>query len=263
MIGANVGYYGDRSKSNPVVGEVYTGHLVVGVGYPPRGGVVHGTRVRLPRSTAFDMSQGGITCRRQRPGENTAIDATADPGARCVQDPLLQRDGTYWLGYRDLPQGNLFEIQFNLRSNAILNDEILTGIVDSEYGTLQCQVPIRVFPAPVPSNRLEVRVEPSQQIDARRPVNLTIVTEDTGNGARVDGVATIFNYTPDGRNTVIVEVPTNRPVLLTFYPGRVPHPQVPSGADMYTPYGRVNVPGYARDANAKIPFRWAASMAGF
>ena len=46
MVGANVGYYGDAAQANPVVGELYTAHLVVGVGYPPRGGVLHSTRIR-------------------------------------------------------------------------------------------------------------------------------------------------------------------------------------------------------------------------
>ena len=153
MVGTNVGYYGDPAQDNPVVGEVYTAHIVVGVGYPPRGGVVNGTRIRLPPSTTFDLSTG-IRCYRQRPGETSALDATNDPSANCPKNVPLLGDGSYDLGQRDLPQGNLFEVQFDLRTSAPVTNGLLTGFVDSAYGSgsLGSVVAVNVFPAPPPPN---------------------------------------------------------------------------------------------------------------
>ena len=262
MIGAQVGYFGDPG-ANPIVGEIYTAHLVVGVGYSPRGGVVHSTSVRLPAHTSFDTSLSHVTCRRQRPNETQLFDATGDPSAQCVQ-PTLQGDGAYWLGYRDLPQGNLFEVLFNVRTETPLSGELLTGVVQSEYGTMRCDVAVNVLRKPPPSGRLRVRVEPTDPIENHAAVTIMIVTEDAGNGARTDGVATIFNYSPDGLTPSPVNRPTNVEFDMTFHSGEVPHAHY-SGAtvDIYTPSGQVSVPGYNQDAGMKIPFKWGASMIGF
>jgi hypothetical protein len=153
MVGTNVGYYGDPAQDNPVVDELYTAHIVVGVRYPPRGGVVNRTRIRLPPSTTFDLSSG-IRCLRQRPGETSTIDATNDPSANCPRNVAQLGDGTYDLGQRDLPQGNLFEVQFDLRTSTPVTNGLLTGFVDTEYGSgsLGSVVAVNVFPTPPPPN---------------------------------------------------------------------------------------------------------------
>jgi hypothetical protein len=153
MVRTNVGYYGDPGQANPVVGEIYTAHLVVGVGYPARGGVVNRTRIRLPPNTTFDFGLG-IRCYRQRPGESNKIDSTKDSSANCPQKVTLFDDGSYDLGERDLVQGNLFEIEFDLQTTAPMSNGLLTGFIDSPYGMgpLSSSVPVAVFPAPPPPN---------------------------------------------------------------------------------------------------------------
>jgi hypothetical protein len=153
MVRTNVGYYGDPAQDNPVVGEIYTAHIVVGVGYPPRAGVQNRARIQLPPNTTFDLSLG-IRCRRQKPNEPDATDVTTNPNYNCVKNATPFGDGSYDLGQRDLVQGDLFEVQFDLQTRAPVKNGLLTGFIDSEYGTgiLSSSVAVNVFPAPPPPN---------------------------------------------------------------------------------------------------------------
>jgi hypothetical protein len=242
MVGANVGYFGDPGQSNPRAYEVYTAHIVVGVNFPPLGGVVNRTRVVLPSNTSFDYSHGWFACFRQSSNPARTIDATNDPSANCIRVATQLPDGSFDLGFRDLPQGNLFEIQFNLKTTEPIQNGLLRGFVDSQYGQgpLSCVVSVSVFgPAPR-SGRLRVQAKP-KWLSTGKPVSYSIIVEDTGSGEPLDGTATIHNYTSAGQPDDF-QVPTNTPLVHTFHIWNNP-----PGADMAVPWGEVTVPGYDAD----------------
>jgi len=227
MIAVEIGYFGDRVKRSPLVGEPYPARVVVSLGFPPRGAVLFGLSVRLPTGT------------------RSADGTLGTPSA----------DGFYDLGWRDSPQGSLFEMRFNLVTEKVSNGDLLDCRTDSEYGTTFCSVPIEVHRRPgAPSGRLGVRVEPEQLPLGPQPANFVVVMEDTGSYAPVAGLVHGWSFLPDAARTRIpILLLTNTPSTLIFYKGPMwfgtLSPQIPGGkASAFV--------GYERDRDIEVPFRF-------
>jgi len=275
MVGLNVGYYGDARLGSPSVGELFTGHIVVGAGFPARGGVVvDQLGVRLPPGVSFSPQPPGIRCYSQDRQRGTYLDSTGDPSAGCpVFPPGRLTNGFADLGRRDLPQGYLFEVQFDLVSQVPLAGALLEGYVRTDWGELTCQVPLDVAATPVSapaSGRLQARVVPDV-LPLNALTAFTVRSQDTGNGRPVQGLVTIDNYPPGWSlpQPLPLILPTNTPVTLTLKAGggipasvnldRFPSPFLPYSGPyrpLHPPRARVTAPGYDADRNMAVPLRF-------
>jgi hypothetical protein len=137
------GYWGTNDLSYPKVGDVYWGHIVVGISNPCGGGDVINTEVILPPGTQFHFDPGNgyyVRCFYANPVLGTpAVEVTNDPSAGCTQAPTAGSFGNS-LGFRTVPSWGLFEIQFpivsaqELTGSATSTDKV-TGLVQAALGT--------------------------------------------------------------------------------------------------------------------------------
>jgi len=131
-----VGYYGNTDASFPKVGDIYYAHIVVGVvGSSCAGGADVNTEVVLPAGTNFAVSaQNRIRCWYYPASGNPPEEVTDNPQAGCTQTPTQGAMGKS-LGFRIVPNGGIFEIQFPVYSTRELhgiaqNESKLNGYVE-------------------------------------------------------------------------------------------------------------------------------------
>ncbi len=257
MIQTQVGYFGDHVTRMPLVGDTYTARILVNLNYPPRGGVIFSLAVQLPPATSFVAGQA-IRCFRRAPGSTTMVDVTTDPGANCPTFPLSPLpDGFFDFRQRDVAQGTLFEVRFNLITNAELDGQPLVCRTDSEYGSTLSRGPIRTFRRPgSTSDRLAARVEPRVLPLGPTPANFTVVLEDTGSFAPVAGLVDGWSFLPDtARSRIPIILATNMPARVIFYMGPVMFGTWVSEE----PQGKARaLRGYERDRplGIDVPFRF-------
>jgi hypothetical protein len=123
------GYWGTLDASYPKVGDVYYGHVVVGVvGSSCAGGADVAIKVQLPDNTAFFSSGGkvAVKCYYGNIG-GTLSDVTADPSAGCTQTPTDAGLGWWDMSGRIVPNGKLFEMMFPIYSTQPLAGMAGTG----------------------------------------------------------------------------------------------------------------------------------------
>ncbi|HYF65941.1 MAG TPA: hypothetical protein VD886_24135, partial [Herpetosiphonaceae bacterium] len=131
-----IGYYGATDASFPKVGDVYYAHVVVGVvGSSCAGGADVNTEVWLPEGTNFAVSeQNKIRCWYYPASGNPPEEVTDNQQAGCPKTPTQGTHGAS-LGFRIVPNGGIFEVQFPLYSTRELrgmsqNEAKMTGLVE-------------------------------------------------------------------------------------------------------------------------------------
>ncbi len=123
------GYWGTLDISYPKVGDVYYGHVVVGVvGSSCAGGADVAIKVQLPDNTAFSSSGGTVAVKCYYGAIGGALgDVTADPSASCTQTPSPAGLGWWDMSGRVVANGHLFEMMFPIYSTKPLAGMAGTG----------------------------------------------------------------------------------------------------------------------------------------
>lgn len=258
MIRARVGYEGHPLARRPIVGETYRAHVVLAIGFPQRGSLVVGLGLRLPARTS--LAGSAIRCVRTTASGTVFPDSAADPSVRCPQPPLTPRaDDHLDLLSREVPQGDVLELVLDLVTTTEVDGELLQLRVETDWGLVDCSVPVRVHPAgppPPASGRLAVRVEPPV-LPLGRPVTFTVVTEDSGNGDPVPGVVQVRNFVTTGGASALVQLATNAPATLTFFEGPAQPP--PLQLHRRQPAGRARAATGATE-EVPVPFTFRTGL---
>ncbi|MDR7184405.1 hypothetical protein J2X85_001428 [Microbacterium trichothecenolyticum] len=231
-----IGYSGDPRTKQPMVGQVFTAHVVLVVGFSRLGYSVLEIGVELPGRTTIT---GAIRCARRDAAGNVDRNAAADPAVNCPQPPLTMRsDGYLDFLSRQVPQGTTLELLFDLVTSTELDGELMNLHVETEWGGADSAVQVSVYPegpTPTPSGRVFVEVEPAALV-YERPVTFTVHTVDSGNGDPMAGFVEIRNFLTRGGASVQTQHATNQPITMTLYKGPALPP--PDNLRQALPIGR-------------------------